>query len=133
MYDATGAGDVDISTELKPDSEQYLTGLTGRKLKVPSSWKNPSGTFYCGIKPLFDLCSSPLKSRMKRERKERFWQPFNDEAVVQTQKKLNDANVKAKEASQVKPVNDDSLSISVLSTAKVTDNDVRFLIFFQKS
>ena len=34
LYDATGAGNVDISTELRPDSDRYLVGLTGRKLKV---------------------------------------------------------------------------------------------------
>ena len=34
LYDATGAGNVDISTELRPDSDRYLIGLTGRKLKV---------------------------------------------------------------------------------------------------
>jgi hypothetical protein len=34
LIDATGAGNVDISTTLKVDAEGYLKGLTGRKLKV---------------------------------------------------------------------------------------------------
>lgn len=132
MYDATGAGNVDISTELKVDSEGYLIGLTGRKLKVPSNWVNPSGTYYCGQKALFDLCSSPLKSRMKRERKERFWQPFNDEALVNIQKKLNN-NVasKSKEGTVSKTTNEESLSISVLSPSKGDDNDVSYYSFKQ--
>ncbi len=75
---------------------------------------------------------------MKKERKERFWQPFNEEAIVQAQKKLNELNNKpGKEAalptaastaaasnSQSKSVADDTLSVSVLSAAKTTDTDL---------
>jgi hypothetical protein len=34
LIDATGAGNVDISTSQKVDADGYLKGLTGRKLKV---------------------------------------------------------------------------------------------------
>ncbi len=73
---------------------------------------------------------------MKKERKERFWQPFNDESVAQAQKKLNDLKNKVKDSSsdkktesdsinnKSKPVTDDSLSVSVLSPAKNTDTDL---------
>lgn len=33
-YDCSGAGDVDTSTVLKPNSDGVVTGLSGRKLKV---------------------------------------------------------------------------------------------------
>jgi tripeptidyl-peptidase-2 len=92
IIDATGAGNVDISTVRKADSEGSVVGLTGRKLKIPASWTNPSGNFHVGMKPLFDLCSSALKDRLKKERKEKLWQPHNDEALYQIQNRLNEAN-----------------------------------------
>ena len=44
------------------------------------------------MKPLFDLCSAQLRERIKTERKEKLWRPFNDEALVQIQKKLTEFN-----------------------------------------
>ena len=73
-----------------------MTGLTGRKLAVPFSWTNPSGNFYLGMKSLYELCSSQLKDRLKRERKEKLWQPYNDEALYQIQNRLNDLGNEAK-------------------------------------
>ena len=61
---------------------------------------------------------------MKKERKERFWQPFNDEALVNIQKKLNNITNKPKESSDSKTSNEESLSISVLSSNKGDDSGV---------
>lgn len=33
-YDCSGAGDVDTSSVVKTDAEGFITGLSGRKLKV---------------------------------------------------------------------------------------------------
>lgn len=62
------------------------------KFKIPASFNNPSGKFYVGLKPLFDLCSQQLRERLRKERKEKLWQPFNEEAVAQVQKKLYELN-----------------------------------------
>ena len=104
---------------------------------MPSYWLNPSGKFYCGVKALFELCSATLKQRIRKERKEKLWQPFNDEAIVQVQKKLNDLanNQKADWPSSSSGTGAAALSrgssedsspstVSVLSTSKPTDNDV---------
>ena len=101
---------------------------------MPSYWLNPSGKFYCGMKALFELCSAPLRQRIKKERKEKLWQPFNDEAIVQVQKKLNDlANNQKPDCSSAgaaaalsRGSSEDSSpsTVSVLSTSKPTDNDV---------
>lgn len=90
LIDATGNGDVDISTVRSADSNGEVTGLSGRKLKIPSSWKNPSGRWHLGAKDLFELCSSTLRERLKKERKESLWQPANDEATFKVQASLNE-------------------------------------------
>jgi tripeptidyl-peptidase-2 len=92
LYDATGAGNVDISTVANV-TDGCVTGLTGRKLKIPSHWSNPSGKYYIGMKPLFDLCPVALITRLKQERKEKLWQPLNEQAINQVDKKLNDLKI----------------------------------------
>uniref|UniRef100_A0AC34FPI7 Peptidase S8/S53 domain-containing protein n=1 Tax=Panagrolaimus sp. ES5 TaxID=591445 RepID=A0AC34FPI7_9BILA len=51
-FDFTGAGNVDTSLIKIMDSENTLIGLSGRTVKIPSNWKNPSGKFHLGIKSL---------------------------------------------------------------------------------
>ena len=58
--------------------------------KIPSQWSNPSGKYRLGIKPLFDLCPTQLKTRLLKERKEKLWSPSNDQAILFVNKKLKD-------------------------------------------
>ncbi|CAF0707859.1 unnamed protein product [Brachionus calyciflorus] len=113
LIDATGAGDVNISVVRKVENE-HLLGLSGRKLKVPREWKNPSGDFHLGIKSVYDLCSTSLRDRYKKERKEKQWQPLNDDAIFQIQNKLNEFEAKKTEE-QVKKNDDEKLKSNDLN------------------
>ena len=71
LIDGTGSGDVDTST-VRTASGQRITGLTGRTLKIPNDWKNPSGNFHLGWKRAFDLYPGQLVARLKRERRKQW-------------------------------------------------------------
>lgn len=71
FIDGTGSGDVDTSITVTA-VDGYITGATGRKLKVDPTWKNPSGFYHIGWKRAFDLYSRLLIRRIKAERSEKF-------------------------------------------------------------
>ncbi|XP_050313767.1 tripeptidyl-peptidase 2 isoform X2 [Anthonomus grandis grandis] len=72
-FDCSGCGDVDTKTIVEPDDEGYITGLTGRKMRIPNNWNNPSGTFRIGVKNAFDLYPERLRDRVKGEYKKKNW------------------------------------------------------------
>ncbi|KAL5005334.1 hypothetical protein ScPMuIL_018790 [Solemya velum] len=86
LVDVTGSGDVDTSKVVQA-KEGQITGLTGRTLKVPSGWQNPSGDYHVGVKCLFDLCPRLLKERLTRERREK-WDPQHRQKLAEATKAL---------------------------------------------
>ncbi|CAB4015880.1 tripeptidyl-peptidase 2 isoform X1, partial [Paramuricea clavata] len=64
LIDCTGSGDIDTSTVVQ-SQDGYITGLTGRKLKVPADWTNSSNDYHIGIKSAFSLFPKLLKERIK--------------------------------------------------------------------
>lgn len=53
-FNCTGSGDVDMTTKVQPENLE-IKGLTGRILKIPFNWKNPSGVYRIGMKMKYEL------------------------------------------------------------------------------
>lgn len=95
-YDCSGVGDVDISTIVQ-SSNGEIKGLTGKTLKIPSSWKNPSGDFHIGIKNGYELYPKKLRERIEKEKKEKLWDPDHKAISAEVVRKLNSFNKKFEE------------------------------------
>ena len=54
-----------------------ITGITGRKMKLPSEWidKNVNEKFRVGTKRVFSLYPKVLRDRIQKERLEKIWDP----------------------------------------------------------
>ncbi|XP_054709504.1 tripeptidyl-peptidase 2-like [Uloborus diversus] len=89
MMDATGSGDVDTST-IVTAVDGYITGLTGRQLKIPSTWANPTGRFHIGVKNAYELYPKSLKERICKERKEKHWDPFHKMLIAGVSRKIQE-------------------------------------------
>uniref|UniRef100_A0A2A4JXG6 Uncharacterized protein n=1 Tax=Heliothis virescens TaxID=7102 RepID=A0A2A4JXG6_HELVI len=89
-YDCSGCGDVDTSTIIKKVTDGCITGLTGRKLKIPDSWKNPSGVWRVGVLYPFSLYPVKLKERMQEHRKTHDWDVNYKPAFAEANKNLQD-------------------------------------------
>ncbi|XP_070157555.1 tripeptidyl-peptidase 2-like isoform X1 [Polyergus mexicanus] len=88
-FDCSGAGDVDTSKVVQaPDG--YIIGLTGRKLKVPSKWNNPTGEYHIGLKNLYSLYPTKLKERIVAERKKRLWDDGHKTALAEASRQLQE-------------------------------------------
>jgi len=86
-FDGSGAGDVTlVKVEVK---DSTITGLSGRILKIPDSWNNPSGVYHIGLKSLYELYPGTLKERMMKEYKEKEWDPHHKSALAEAMRKLH--------------------------------------------
>ncbi|CAG0889709.1 unnamed protein product, partial [Darwinula stevensoni] len=90
--DCSGAGDVDTHTIVKVDADGCITGLSGRKLKIPKEWKNPSGEYHIGLKNAEDLYprSSKVKDRILKKKKVKLWDPLHKSLVADVLKDIQE-------------------------------------------
>ncbi|KAJ3390848.1 hypothetical protein HDU84_006939 [Entophlyctis sp. JEL0112] len=77
LIDCTGSGDVDMKTSVTADVDEQgvitLKGLTGRTLKVPTSWPVPSDKKYrVGWKDSASLFPNDLSKALASKRLDRF-------------------------------------------------------------
>lgn len=89
LIDTTGSGDVDTSTIVKSTNNEII-GLTGRVLKIPESWHNPTKQYHLGIKNAYDLYPKALKERISKERTDRLWTPQHRLALAEVSRKLEE-------------------------------------------
>ncbi|KAG5891542.1 hypothetical protein JTB14_028560 [Gonioctena quinquepunctata] len=88
-FDCSGCGDVNTTTVVVP-VDGIITSLTGKKLKIPSSWVNPEGIYRLGVKHAFDLYPDRLKDRMKAEYKKKFWDDDHRRALSEVSREIAD-------------------------------------------
>ncbi|CAF3286943.1 unnamed protein product, partial [Rotaria sp. Silwood2] len=70
--------------------DRLIQGLSGRKLKIPSHWKNPSGNYHIGIKSLKQLMPSSAFERLSKERREKMFDPEHRLALAEAQHRLDE-------------------------------------------
>ncbi|XP_047041044.1 tripeptidyl-peptidase 2 [Helicoverpa zea] len=129
-YDCSGCGDVDTSTIIKKVTDGCITGLTGRKLKIPDSWKNPSGVWRVGVLYPYSLYPVKLKERMQEHRKTHDWDVNYKPAFAEANKNLQDFETDVVAKNPVLSPEDKILKeelearVEVLQTAEKKYNDV---------
>ncbi|XP_026279947.1 tripeptidyl-peptidase 2 [Frankliniella occidentalis] len=103
VYDCSGAGDVDISTIVKVKDGQ-IVGLTGRTLKIPTTWKNPTGNYHIGVKNAYELYTSSVRERIAKDKKEKHWDPAHKLAAAEATRKCREFEKEHPQESSMKPL-----------------------------
>ncbi|XP_078488477.1 tripeptidyl-peptidase 2 isoform X1 [Ciona intestinalis] len=122
IIDTTGSGDVDMSMVVTPDEDGCIQGLTGRKLKIPTSWSNPSGKFNIGMKNLHQIFPKGLKDRLTKEDKEIGWERSHKLKTAMAMAKLNDFIANDNDSLPDKKMQKENLQAAVDFLDKVDKN-----------
>ena len=69
VVDATGSGDVDVSTVREADAEGTVEAASGGgRLRLNPAWTNPSGRWHVGCVRAYALFPGDLKRRVEGDR-----------------------------------------------------------------
>eukprot|EP00794_Sanderia_malayensis_P011065 gene11065-12233_t len=91
LIDCSGSGDVNTSAIARANDEGVIQGLSKRKLKIPESWKNPTGIFHIGLKSGYSLFPVRLKERLQKANKEECWDNEHNKCIAKATQSLFDA------------------------------------------
>ncbi|KAI6222468.1 Tripeptidyl-peptidase 2 [Aphelenchoides fujianensis] len=95
--DLSGAGDVPTTTvrELEVgEGKNTIVGLSGRELKIPDKWINPTRRYHLGLKPLYELYSKSLIERIKKEQKEKKLEAAHSQATAAVGRRIAEHEAK---------------------------------------
>lgn len=97
LFNAGESGNVDTSKVVTAENGT-IKGLTGRTLKIPETWTNPSGKFHIGIKSAHILFPNSLRDRTKKEYREKEFDPAHKLAKAAALRELDAFKEKTKDS-----------------------------------
>ena len=83
------------------DGVKTVEGLSGRTLRIPKEWKNPSDKWHIGVKNAFDLYPRGVKDRILEERGKKIWDPEHKKAQAEAVKKQESVKKDDKDADRI--------------------------------
>lgn len=89
VIDCSGAGDVDTSIT-RTVKDGVIDGLSGRKLKIPEKWTCPTGQYHIGLKPIYELYTKGVKTRVISEKKDEVVNPAHNLSAAEALKELTE-------------------------------------------
>uniref|UniRef100_A0A1I8PAP3 Tripeptidyl-peptidase 2 n=1 Tax=Stomoxys calcitrans TaxID=35570 RepID=A0A1I8PAP3_STOCA len=104
-FDCTGCGDVNATKKVKPDDKGYITGLSGRQLKLTSEMiannTAANGEFRLGLKRFYDLCPSKVRENLTNARKLKEWDGPHKTAIAEISRKINEFDAQNPDTSKL--------------------------------
>ncbi|XP_057301280.1 tripeptidyl-peptidase 2-like isoform X1 [Hydractinia symbiolongicarpus] len=115
LIDCSGSGDVDTSTVVTVNEDDgCIIGKTGRKLRIPTSWTNPSGQYRVGLKTAYSLFPESAVKRVKNEKKKDEWDPVHKVKVADASRRLCEFEAKcATPTSEIEKLEHENLKATV--------------------